>query len=284
MADPGTRGKILPVVPLFHVNAWGLPYLAPLAGTHLVFPGGALDGASLFDLMDQEQVDSAWGVPTVWLGLLAEMDKRGRKSAGFRHVTIGGSAPPASMIQAFEKTYDVDVTQGWGMTEMSPVGSLGLLEPHMQERSEDAQMAMKARQGRRMYGVDLKIVDDAGDRLPHDGKAVGELLVRGNAIAAGYFNDQQASADAIDREGWFRTGDVASIDAEGFMTLVDRSKDLVKSGGDGWLFGEPRQLVCHFKADTSSADPERVQSSPINGFGLALRGDRSSIRLTSPVP
>ena len=230
----GPRGKILPVVPLFHVNAWGLPYLAPLAGTHLVCPGGALDGASLFDLMDQEQVDSAWGVPTVWLGLLAEMDKRGRKSAGFRHVTIGGSAPPASMIQAFEKTYDVDVTQGWGMTEVSPVGSLGLLEPHMQERSEDAQMAMKARQGRRMYGVDLKIVDDAGDRLPHDGKAVGELLVRGNAIAAGYFNDQQASADAIDREGWFRTGDVASIDAEGFMTLVDRSKDLVKSGGE-WI-------------------------------------------------
>ncbi len=226
--------KILPVVPLFHVNAWGLPYISPLSGASLVFPGAALDGASLFDLMDQEQVDSAWGVPTVWLGLLAEMDKRGRKPSGFGDVLIGGSAPASTMIKSFEENYGVNVTQGWGMTEMGPVGTLGLLEPHMEAHGKDHQLALKARQGRRMYGVELKIVDDDGARLPHDGTAIGELLVRGNAIVCGYFNDEAASAQAIDHEGWFRTGDVASIDAEGFLVLVDRSKDLVKSGGE-WI-------------------------------------------------
>jgi fatty-acyl-CoA synthase len=138
------------------------------------------------------------------------------------------------MIKSFEENYGVNVTQGWGMTEMGPVGTLGLLEPHMEAHGKDHQLALKARQGRRMYGVELKIVDDDGARLPHDGTAIGELLVRGNTIVCGYFNDEAASAQAIDHEGWFRTGDVASIDAEGFLVLVDRSKDLVKSGGE-WI-------------------------------------------------
>lgn len=229
--QPGLR--ILPVVPLFHVNAWGLPYAAPLTGASLIFPGPALDGASLFNLMDAEHVYSAWGVPTVWLGLLAEIRQKGRIPKGFADVVVGGSAAPRSMIAAFEEM-GVNVCHAWGMTEMSPVGTQGNLPPHMAGLSLDDRLALKSRQGRRVFGVELKIVDEAGNRLPHDGTAAGELFVRGNAVCSGYFDNPEASGAAIDAEGWFGTGDIASIDADGFLSIQDRAKDLIKSGGE-WI-------------------------------------------------
>ena len=229
--QPGKR--ILPVVPLFHVNAWGLPYSAPLTGASLIFPGGALDGESLFRLMDSEEVFSAWGVPTVWLGLQGEIDKQGRLPKGFEDVVIGGSAAPTSMIRYFEEK-DVNVCHAWGMTEMSPIGTQGNLPPHLSHLSMDEKLAMKSGQGRRVFGVDLKIIDEDGARLPHDGSATGELFVRGNTITAGYYNNDAANQEAFDAEGWFGTGDVASIDEHGFLTITDRAKDLIKSGGE-WI-------------------------------------------------
>ncbi|MEP1442803.1 MAG: long-chain fatty acid--CoA ligase [Hyphomicrobiales bacterium] len=225
--------RILPVVPLFHVNAWGLPYAAPLTGASLVFPGPKLDGASVYDLMDSEDVFSAWGVPTVWIGLLAEIEKRGRKPNGFGEVIIGGSAAPRPMIEAFE-SMDVSVCHAWGMTEMSPVGTVGTLTPAMDKLSLKERVDLKTSQGRRTYGVELKIVDEDGNRLPHDGVASGELFTRGNTIVSGYFNDEEASNGVFDDEGWFTTGDVASIDPDGFLRITDRAKDLIKSGGE-WI-------------------------------------------------
>ena len=225
--------RVLPVVPLFHVNAWGLPYAAPLTGTSLVFPGPALDGASLFDLMEAEGVHSAWGVPTVWLGLQGEIRKRGRNPAGFGHVVVGGSAAPRAMIESFE-TSGVTVCHAWGMTEMSPVGTQGHLPAGREAEPLERQMDLKQKQGRRLFGVELKIVDEDGGRQPHDGVARGELHVRGNSIVSGYYADPEATEAAIDAEGWFATGDIATIDAEGFLTIQDRAKDLIKSGGE-WI-------------------------------------------------
>jgi 3-(methylthio)propionyl---CoA ligase len=229
---PGT--KLLPVVPLFHANAWGLPYITPMAGVGLIFPGAKLDGPSLYQLMDAEGVTSAWGVPTVWFGLLDEIKKRGRKPRGFSEVLTGGSAAPFSLIETFEKTYDVRVVHGWGMTEMSPVGTMSRLTPQEKTLPVDSQIQLKSLQGRRMFGVELKIVDEDGTPLPHDGEAFGELFVRGNGIVSGYFNNEAASQRAIDKDGWFGTGDVAKIRPDGFLVLVDRTKDLVKSGGE-WI-------------------------------------------------
>ncbi len=235
MQDSLRRDRtILPVVPLFHVNAWGLPYCAPLAGASLVFPGPRLDGASLFELMDEAKVYSSWGVPTVWQGLLGEIKKRGRKPEGLSEVVIGGSAAPRPMIEVFEKELDVRVCHAWGMTEMSPVGSHGVLPAWMNDSPQEQQLDMKQRQGRRCFGVEFKIVDDDGTRQPHDGKAVGELYVRGNTVVSGYFKNEEATQKALDGDGWFGTGDVASIDDHGVLTIQDRAKDLVKSGGE-WI-------------------------------------------------
>jgi fatty-acyl-CoA synthase len=230
----GRAQSILPVVPLFHVNAWGTPYIAPLTGTKLVFPGSRLDGPSLFELMDLEQVRSAWGVPTVWAGLLAEMKVRARRPVGLKEVLVGGSAPPRTMIETFERDYNVRVVQGWGMTEMSPIGSIGCLSPEEEELPFEKKLALKATGGRRLYGVELKIVDGAGRRLVHDGVATGELCVRGPTVVSGYFGNERASREAIDSEGWFRTGDIARIDPQGFLSIADRAKDLIKSGGE-WI-------------------------------------------------
>ncbi|MBY6164469.1 long-chain fatty acid--CoA ligase [Pseudooceanicola nitratireducens] len=229
----GEGRSVLPVVPLFHVNAWGLPYASLLVGMNMVMPGPAMDGPSLFKLMDQEKVFSAWGVPTIWQGLLGEIKKQGRKPEGFGDVVIGGSAAPRSMIEAFEKM-DVCVGHAWGMTEMSPVGTHGIMPKWMDDEPFDTRIDYKSKQGRRCFGVELKIVDEDGNRQPHDGKAVGELFVRGNTIVSGYFRNEEATAKALDAEGWFGTGDVASIDTDGFMTIQDRAKDLIKSGGE-WI-------------------------------------------------
>jgi 3-(methylthio)propionyl---CoA ligase len=225
--------RVLPVVPMFHVNAWGLPYAAPLTGASLIMPGPGLDGPSLWNLMDGERVTSAWGVPTVWLGLQNEIAARGGNPAGFEQVVIGGSAAPRPMIEAFEQS-GVSVCHAWGMTEMSPVGTHGILNASMQALPFETRMALKAKQGRRVFGCDLKIVDESGNRLPHDGEAAGELYVRGNHVISGYFHNDEATAAAMDVEGWFGTGDVASIDAQGFLTIQDRAKDLIKSGGE-WI-------------------------------------------------
>ena len=228
-----TDRVVLPVVPLFHVNAWGLPYIAPLLGLNLVMPGVRLDGPNLFDLMDGEKVFSSMGVPTVWSGLLAEIASRGRKPAALEEVIIGGSAAPRQMIVAFEEL-GIEVVHGWGMTEMSPVGTTGALARKDLAKSASERMDLKALQGRRLYGVDLKIVDEDGKRLPHDGVASGELFVRGPNVISGYFNNPEASARAFDAEGWFGTGDVARITPDGYLQIVDRTKDLVKSGGE-WI-------------------------------------------------
>ncbi|MEJ1990896.1 MAG: long-chain fatty acid--CoA ligase [Maritimibacter sp.] len=225
--------NVLPVVPLFHVNAWGLPYFGPMLGINLIMPGPGLDGASLYKLMDAEDVGSAWGVPTIWAALLQEIEKNGRVPKGLRDVAIGGSAAPRSMIEAFENL-GVNVNHAWGMTETSPVGTHGGLPSRIRKQPLEQQLDYKQKQGRRVFGVDLKIADLDGNHLPHDGKAVGELFVRGNSVVSGYFKNEEASKAAIDAEGWFATGDVASIDAEGFLLIQDRTKDLIKSGGE-WI-------------------------------------------------
>jgi acyl-CoA synthetase (AMP-forming)/AMP-acid ligase II len=226
--------RILPVVPLFHVNAWCLPYSAPLTGASLVMPGIKLDGPSLFDLMDSEGVHNAWGVPTVWLGLLAEMRARGRKPAALEIMTIGGSAAPKALIAAFEKEFGIEAAHGWGMTEMSPVGTMGVLEPEMEALPFEERMELKSHQGRRIFNVDMRTVDETGAQLPRDGHALGELVVRGPCVASAYFNNPEASARVVDADGWFHTGDVAKITPDGVLIIVDRAKDLVKSGGE-WI-------------------------------------------------
>ena len=225
--------RLLPVVPMFHVNSWGMPYAAPIVGASLIMPGGKLDGPSLYDLMESEKVTASWGVPTVWLGLRAEIEARGKPPSALDQVVIGGSAAPRSMIAFFE-TQGVDVCHAWGMTEMSPVGTTGQIPNSDSDVTFEDRVARKSLQGRRIFGVDLKIVDEAGQRLPQDGKAVGELYVRGNAVISGYFNDEAATKAAMDSECWFGTGDVASISPNGYLSIQDRSKDLIKSGGE-WI-------------------------------------------------
>jgi fatty-acyl-CoA synthase len=226
--------KILPVVPLFHANAWGLPYITPMTGCPFILPGARLDGASLFDLMEAEGVDSGWGVPTVWLGLLDELRKRGRKPRALKQVLVGGSAAPQALIDTFTRDYDIEVMHGWGMTEMSPVGTLTIKRPEEWTLPPLERAALTAKQGRRIYGVELKVIDDKGQRAPADGETSGELFVRGPAIVSGYFKNEEASARQIDAEGWFATGDVAKITPDGWLMIVDRTKDLVKSGGE-WI-------------------------------------------------
>jgi len=225
--------RALPVVPLFHVNAWGMPFTAPLAGMTMVMPGRHLDGASLYDLMEREEVFTAWGVPTVWAGLQAEIERRGRPPAGFADLVVGGAAAPRAMIAAFE-TMGVNVNQAWGMTEMSPIGTRGLLPARLEDAPPDARIDAKTGAGRRLFGVDFKIVDDAGRRLPHDGVATGELYVRGNTVISAYYKNDAATRAAFDAEGWFGTGDMATLGKDGRLIIRDRAKDLVKSGGE-WI-------------------------------------------------
>jgi len=224
----------LPVVPMFHANAWGIPYGCAMTGTKMVMPGPRLDGPSVYELIDQEDVTFAAGVPTVWLMLLEEMRKQGRAPGALKVMLVGGSAVPRAMIQAFEEEFGLDVFHAWGMTETSPVGTNGKLLPTMGNKSNDERWDVKAKQGRAIFGVDLKITDDEGKELPHDGKAFGEVHVRGPWIVSGYFENDKASKAVMDDEGWFRTGDVATLDPSGVMQIVDRSKDVIKSGGE-WI-------------------------------------------------
>jgi acyl-CoA synthetase (AMP-forming)/AMP-acid ligase II len=226
--------RILPVVPLFHANAWSLPYIAPLAGCKFILPGAKLDGPTLYDLMESEGAQAGWGVPTVWLGLIEEFKKRGRKPKDLDQILSGGSAVPQAMIDTLTRDYGIQVTHGWGMTEMSPVGTLTVLRPDEQALPPMERAKLSARQGRRMFGVDLKVIDEHGNRAPFDGQTSGELFVRGNTVVSGYYNNPEATAKQIDSEGWFGTGDVAKITDDGWLVVVDRTKDLVKSGGE-WI-------------------------------------------------
>ncbi|HEX6114082.1 MAG TPA: long-chain-fatty-acid--CoA ligase [Geminicoccaceae bacterium] len=228
------RDTVLPAVPMFHVNAWGLPYACPLVGARMVMPGPRLDGASIHEQFERERVTFAAGVPTVWFGLLNHLRESGKRLTSFERVVIGGAAPPLSMIEAFEEEYGSEVLHGWGMTEMSPVGAVCRLSPETGSLPVEDQRRLKQKQGQALWGVEFKIVDDHGRRLPHDGKSAGVLYVRGPWIASGYFRDEAASKDALDGEGWFSTGDVATIDEHGYMHITDRAKDMVRSGGE-WI-------------------------------------------------
>ena len=224
--------RILPVVPMFHVNAWGIPYAAALTGAALVLPGRHLDGASMAHVLNEERVTLTTGVPTVWLGLLQHLRASGERLATCDRIMTGGSAAPPLLIDAFRDEYGVTVEHGWGMTEISPVGTYNAPKPaHVGLTGAEATRHM-LKQGRILPGIDMKIVDDAGQELPWDGAAFGDLKVRGPWIASAYYGEEPGSA--LDEDGWFGTGDVATIDPDGFMEITDRSKDVIKSGGE-WI-------------------------------------------------
>ena len=225
------RDSILPVVPMFHVNAWGIPYAAALTGAKLVFPGPGLDGKSVYELMEAEQVSYAAGVPTVWQMLLGHLKPSGLRFSSLKRTVIGGAACPPAMIQSFQEEYGVDVLHAWGMTEMSPVGTVCTLKNKHLTLPAPGQMKIRLKQGRTVPGVDMKIVDDAGQELPWDGSTFGNLLVRGPWVIAEYFKGE--GGDPL-VDGWFPTGDVATIDEDGYMQITDRSKDVIKSGGE-WI-------------------------------------------------
>jgi fatty-acyl-CoA synthase len=225
---------ILPVVPLFHVNAWGIPYSALMVGAKLVFPGPKMgDGEALYQLMDQEGVSLSLGVPTVWLALLQYTASAGKKLDKLGRTVIGGAAVPESMIRAFRDEHDVDVIQGWGMTEMSPLGTVSTPKAGTEGFSGDELIAMKAKAGRGIYGVEMRIVNEEGGELPWDGVAYGSLQVRGPWICSDYFK-LEGESESHTADGWFDTGDVATIDELGYMAITDRTKDVIKSGGE-WI-------------------------------------------------
>ena len=227
-----SRDTVLPVVPMFHVNAWGLPYLMPMVGAKVVFPGGALDGKSIYELFEGEQVTFSAGVPTVWQMLLGHMEANNLTLSSMKRTVIGGSACPPAMLDAFRDKYGVVVNHAWGMTEMSPIGTYGTLKGKHIEADWPTQRSILLKQGRAVFGVDMKIVDPNGAELARDGKASGDLLVRGSWIVQEYFKGE--GGNILDREGYFATGDVATIDPDGFMQITDRSKDVIKSGGE-WI-------------------------------------------------
>lgn len=229
------RDVVMPVVPMFHVNAWSIPYVAAMVGCKLVLPGPHLDGASLHALMEAEQVTFSGGVPTVWLGLLAHMKAQGLTFSTFRRTAIGGSACPPAMIRSFKEDFGVEVLHAWGMTEMSPLGTVATLRHRHATLAQSERDSLLATQGRVMFGVDMAIVDDAGRSQPWDGESTGDLVVRGPWVIARYHGAPASPLVSVDGQaGWFPTGDVASIDPEGYMRITDRSKDVIKSGGE-WI-------------------------------------------------
>ncbi len=225
------RDAVLPVVPMFHVNAWGIPYAAAVTGSKLVFPGPALDGKSLFELMRAEGVTLAAGVPTVWLGLLDHLRRNGLKLPALRRTLIGGAAAAPAMIRAFEREFGVQVLHAWGMTELSPLGTVCSLKFKHLALDKEAQFAIQTKQGRPIFGIEARVVDGAGNDLPWDGRSAGNLLVRGPWVASDYYRSDQPSPL---QDGWFPTGDVVTIDPDGYILITDRTKDVIKSGGE-WI-------------------------------------------------
>jgi fatty-acyl-CoA synthase len=226
------RDTVLPVVPMFHANCWGLALTSPMVGAEMVMPGAKLDGASIFELLNDYRVTFTAAVPTVWLMLLAHLEaNKNLKLPHLRKVVIGGSASPRAMIQTFQEGYGVDVCHAWGMTEMSPLGTLGSIKPEYAHLTGEQRLDVQIKQGHPPFCVEMKITDDAGAELPRDGKTFGRLKVRGPAVARRYFKED---SDVIDAEGFFDTGDVSTIDPHGYMQITDRAKDVIKSGGE-WI-------------------------------------------------
>jgi acyl-CoA synthetase (AMP-forming)/AMP-acid ligase II len=226
----GPDQSLLPVVPMFHINAWCLPYAAPMSGAKLVLPGPKLDGQSLYELMEAEGVTISAGVPTIWQALLAHVDQHGLKFTTMRRTGVGGSAMPQALIARFMDDYNVDVRHGWGMTETTAVATISALPPQASGWTPGERHARLAKQGKSLFGVDLKVVDESGATLPRDGVSQGELMVRGHWIVSGYFKGEKSPLV----DGWFPTGDIATIDAEGVMQIRDRTKDVIKTGGE-WI-------------------------------------------------
>jgi 3-(methylthio)propionyl---CoA ligase len=245
------KDVVCPVVPLFHACGWGTPYTAPINGAKLVYPGAKLDGASLYELFESEGVTLSLGVPTVWLNFAAYLEKTGARCSTLRGLLSGGSAIPASLMEVFEKR-GIDMVQGWGMTEMSPLGTVSALKAKHEALGPEAQRAVRLKQGRPVFGVEMRVVDDDGRVQPHDGKSMGELLVRGPWIVSGYFEDEAASAAAVEPDGWFHTGDMATIDADGYMQITDRRKDVIKSGGE-WISSIDLENAAIAHADVAEA-------------------------------
>lgn len=230
----GACDSVLPVVPLFHVNAWGVPYAAGIVGAKLVLPGPKMaDGEALYALMDSEDVTLALGVPTVWLALLQYTEQAGKRLDKLKRTVIGGAAVPRMMIEAFRQKHGVEVRQGWGMTEMSPLGTVNTLKPGLESLSEQEKTDLAVKAGRGIYGCELRIVDENGKVLDWDGEAYGALQVRGPWVCSDYYR-LEGAGNAHTVDGWFNTGDVAIIDPEGYVTITDRTKDVIKSGGE-WI-------------------------------------------------
>ena len=227
-----SRDIILPVVPMFHANCWGLALTAPMVGATLVLPGAKLDGASIYELLNTYKVTFTAAVPTIWLMLLQDLEKTGGKLPYLKRVVIGGSACPRAMTKTFQDVYDVEVIHAWGMTEMSPLGSLGTMKPEHAELTGEARLDVQQKQGHPPFGVEMKITDDAGKDLPWDGKTFGRLKVRGPAVAQSYYKG--VGGEVLEQDGWFDTGDVATMDEHGYMQITDRAKDVIKSGGE-WI-------------------------------------------------
>jgi fatty-acyl-CoA synthase len=225
------RDVVLPIVPMFHANAWGLAFSAPAAGAKLVMPGARMDGAAIHELIETEGVTFSAAVPTVWQMLLQHLLATDGKLTTLKRVVIGGAACPENLIRGFHEHFGVEVVHGWGMTEMSPLGTIGAPTAELAQLPFEAQLPQLLKQGRVPLGVDLKLVDDAGQPVAHDGAACGHLLARGAAVAAAYF---ERDDEILDTDGWFDTGDIATIDAQGYMQITDRAKDLIKSGGE-WI-------------------------------------------------
>ncbi len=226
------KTSCMPVVPMFHANSWGLAFSCPMKGAKMVMPGPKLDGASVYELLETEKVDFTAAVPTVWLMLLSYLQKEGKKLSTLKLVVIGGSACPPEMIRAFEQDYGVEVRHAWGMTEMSPIGSVCYIKPSVPTESYDDVLKLKSKQGYAPFGVEMKIVDDENKELPWDGKVFGRLKVSGPAVAKAYFKGD--GGQILDADGFFDTGDVATIDPTGYMQITDRAKDVIKSGGE-WI-------------------------------------------------
>jgi acyl-CoA synthetase (AMP-forming)/AMP-acid ligase II len=224
--------RLMPVVPMFHVNGWGTPYAAPMIGSALVMPGRHLDGESVATLMNDERVTLSAGVPTVWMGLLQYLRASGKRLGTVKRIITGGSACPPLLLEAFGSEYGITVEHAWGMTELSPVGSYNKPKKRQEGLTGEAWLRQNLKQGRSLFGIDMKIVDDDNQELPWDGVRFGELKVRGPWVASAYYGDPPGSA--CDENGWFKTGDVCTIDPDGFMEITDRSKDVIKSGGE-WI-------------------------------------------------
>jgi fatty-acyl-CoA synthase len=226
------RDVLMPVVPMFHANAWGIPFAGVMVGAKLVFPGPHLQPRDIAELIQNERVTVTAGVPTIWIGLYALLERERYDLSSLRVMPVGGSAMPRALIEAFEKRFGIRIAHAWGMTEMTPLGTVANLKSYMESWPDEERFAVRAKQGMPVVGVEIRAVDEQGREVPWDGKTMGELQVRGPWVIRAYYNDPR-TAEAF-QDGWFRTGDVVTIDPEGYIQIVDRTKDLIKSGGE-WI-------------------------------------------------